>query len=428
MNPAAPVTATVLPLLPDVVIVLESTGSSTVRHPRIQTAILSRIAEREGMTSPDPFGDIPLFREIQRLLSSGGGPVNYEILGQIARSVAVESGFDPAPDPATSRSFAETVHSAETLLAGYTRLSLDEPNLTLTMTRTEWIETATKGWRWLLEPLAERFTGQMSEAGPEGSQGGIEAAMGQIAPLLMGMQGGALIGHLAREVLGRFDLPVTYDDDGKLFLVVANADLVAGEYGFDNETFYRWIALQETARAVVSAGAPWLTRYWRSLLLEVVESLEIDMADLERRMTELQAGGMEAMQEGFGPEGAVPVIPTERHRKALERTNAFLALFEGYAHHAVGQVSEQVIGDTTIIDEGMSRRDLSPSDGETMLASVLGLSLDRKLDAAGETFCAAVVQIEGIASLNRVWDAPDNLPVLAEIKDPFAWMERLGAS
>lgn len=428
MNPAAPVTATVLPLLPDVVIVLESTGSSTVRHPRIQTAILSGIAEREGMTSPDPFGDIPLFREIQRLLSSGGGPVNYEILGQIARSVAVESGFDPAPDPATSRSFAETVHSAETLLAGYTRLSLDEPNLTLTMTRTEWIETATKGWRWLLEPLAERFTGQMSEAGPEGSQGGIEAAMGQIAPLLMGMQGGALIGHLAREVLGRFDLPVTYDDDGKLFLVVANADLVAGEYGFDNETFYRWIALQETARAVVSAGAPWLTRYWRSLLLEVVESLEIDMADLERRMTELQAGGMEAMQEGFGPEGAVPVIPTERHRKALERTNAFLALFEGYAHHAVGQVSEQVIGDTTIIDEGMSRRDLSPSDGETMLASVLGLSLDRKLDAAGETFCAAVVQIEGIASLNRVWDAPDNLPVLAEIKDPFAWMERLGAS
>jgi uncharacterized protein (DUF2342 family) len=38
-----------------------------------------------------------------------------------------------------------------------------------------------------------------------------------------------------------------------------------------------------------------------------------------------------------------------------------------------------------------------------------------------------VVQIEGIASLNRVWAAADNLPSLAEIKDPFAWMERLGA-
>ena len=32
----------------------------------------------------DPFGDIPLFREIQRLLASGGGPVNLEIARQIA--------------------------------------------------------------------------------------------------------------------------------------------------------------------------------------------------------------------------------------------------------------------------------------------------------------------------------------------------------
>lgn len=378
------------------------------------------------MSSQDPFGDIPLFREIQRLLSSGGGPVNYEILGQVARSVAIESGFDPAPESQTTRIFAETVHAAEGLLAGYTRLPLDEPNLTLAMTRTEWIESATKGWRWLLEPLSERFMGQMSEAGPEDAQGGIEMAMGQIAPLLMGMQGGALIGHLGREVLGRFDLPVPYDDEGKLFLVVANADAVANEYGFDKDTLYRWIAVQEAARAVISASTPWLMRYWRGLLLEVVDSIEIDMGDLERRMTELQAGGMEAMQEGFGPDGALPVVPTERHQQALDRTNAFISLFEGYARHAVGQVAEQVIGDTTIIDEGMSRRALSPSDGEKMLASVLGLSLDRKLDVAGQTFCAAVVKLQGIAALNHVWAAADNLPTLAEIKDPFAWMERLG--
>ena len=376
-------------------------------------------------SSQDPFGDIPLFREIQRLLSSGGGPVNYEILGQVARSVALESGFDPAPDPATARAFAETVHSAETLLAGYTRLTLEEPNLTHAMTRTEWIETATKGWRWVLEPLAQRFTGQMSEAGPEGAQG-MEMAMGQVAPLLMGMQGGALIGHMAREVLGRFDLPVPYDDDGKLFLIPANADAVAGEYSFDKDTLYRWVAVQEAARAVIASSTPWLMRYWRSLLLEVIDSIEIDLADIERRMTDLQAGGMEALQEGFGPDGALPVVPTERHQNALDRTNAFIALFEGYARHAVGQVIEQVIGDTTIIDEGMSRRALSPSDGEKMLASVLGLSLDRKLDAAGETFCAAVVKLQGIAALNNVWAAADNLPSLAEIKDPFAWMERLG--
>jgi uncharacterized protein (DUF2342 family) len=36
-----------------------------------------------------------------------------------------------------------------------------------------------------------------------------------------------------------------------------------------------------------------------------------------------------------------------------------------------------------------------------------------------------VVKLRGIASLNRIWEAPDNLPTLDEIKDPFAWMERV---
>jgi uncharacterized protein (DUF2342 family) len=36
-----------------------------------------------------------------------------------------------------------------------------------------------------------------------------------------------------------------------------------------------------------------------------------------------------------------------------------------------------------------------------------------------------VVKLKGIAALNKVWDAPDNLPSLDEIRDPFAWMERV---
>ncbi len=377
------------------------------------------------MSGQEPFGDIPLFREIQRLLASGGGPINYEILGQVAASVAAEGNAEVATDQADTRALAETVHSAETLLAGYTRVTIDEPNQIRTLTRSGWIQTAIPGWKWLLEPLAARFTEQMSDMGPEQEQAGMQVAMGQIAPLLMGMQGGALVGHLAREVLGRYDLPLPYDDDGRLFVVASNAAQVAAEYSLDGSTLRRWLALQETARSVVSSAAPWSERYWRSLLIEVVESTEIDIGDLERRLTELQSGGIEAMQEGFGPDGSLPVVPTERHRLALDRINAFLTMFEGYARHAARQVADAVMGDVTIIEEAMSRRAASPSDGESMLASVLGLTVDRKLEAAGETFCAAAVKLKGIAFLNRVWEAPDNLPSLDEIKDPFAWMERL---
>jgi uncharacterized protein (DUF2342 family) len=60
-----------------------------------------------------------------------------------------------------------------------------------------------------------------------------------------------------------------------------------------------------------------------------------------------------------------------------------------------------------------------------MLSQILGVTFDRPLEAAGATFCAAIVKLHGIQALNRVWEAPDNLPGLEEIKDPFAWIERV---
>jgi uncharacterized protein (DUF2342 family) len=35
------------------------------------------------------------------------------------------------------------------------------------------------------------------------------------------------------------------------------------------------------------------------------------------------------------------------------------------------------------------------------------------------------VQLKGLPALNQMWAAPDNVPTLNEIKDPFAWMERV---
>jgi uncharacterized protein (DUF2342 family) len=124
-------------------------------------------------------------------------------------------------------------------------------------------------------------------------------------------------------------------------------------------------------------------------------------------------------------QGGLPIVPSDRHRRALDRLQAFVALFEGYAQHACDQVVEEVLEHRQRIDEVMARRSASPSDGEEMLSAMLGLAFDRTLERAGETFCAAVVSLQGLHVLNRVWDAPDNLPSLAEIRDPFAWIERV---
>jgi putative hydrolase len=201
---------------------------------------------------------------------------------------------------------------------------------------------------------------------------------------------------------------------------------VASEYGFDADRFRAWLAVRDVARHLVVTSVPWVGRYHKGLLLEVTDAIEVDVSDLERRLGELGSGGLEALGQGVGSGGMLPLVPTERHRRAVERLRAFLALFAGYAAHAAGAVAPEVVGDTARIDEGMARRRVSAGEAEALLAGVLGIAVDRTLEASGATFCTAVTKLKGPAALNRVWDAPDNLPSGEEIRDPFAWIERQG--
>ena len=374
----------------------------------------------------EPFGDIPLFREIQRLLAAGSGPINYEIARQVAGAVAAQGGGGRPPSPESSRALDAAVHRSETILSGYTRFPLEEPLQAKLVDRSWWISSTLETWKWLLEHLARRFLGEMGKMGPEEAGGNpLQSAMEQIAPLLLGIQVGTVMGNLAREQLGRYDLPIPRDDDGHLFVVGENVEALAGDYGVPADRVQQWIALNEVARGLVFRQVQWLNRYFKGLLTELVDSIEIDTAALERRLMDLQAGGMESLEQSMNVQEALPIVPSERHRRALGSIQALVALLEGYARHASSQVAGEIVEEPSKIDEIMIRRATTPTEGEQLLSGLLGLSFDRALEQSGATFCAAVVSLKGLPALNRVWDAPDNLPTLAEIKDPFQWIERV---
>jgi putative hydrolase len=373
-----------------------------------------------------PFGDIPLFREIQKLLSAGGGPVNLEIARQVANSVSVQGPtFRPAPDD--PRHFAEAVRRTEMLVAGFTRLQLDEPLGTTVMTRSDWAGKTLEAWGWLFSHQAGRFSQELSKLGGEQGAEGMQAALAQIGPLLMGLQVGTLVGQLSLDALARYDLPIPRDDDGTLFAVTPNVERICDDYDLDRADFYRWLAVHEISHHIVALTTPWLDRYHRSLLTEIVDSTEIDVGDLERRIIEMQSRGMDALQQEAGEQGMLPVVSTERHRKALDRLNALVAVRTGYADMASDAVGPSVIDDKSKVDEGMRRWRSAPSQGQALLASVAGITLDRSVEQTGRTFCNAIAELRGLPMLNRVWDAPDYLPSMEEIRDPFLWIERVEA-
>ncbi len=375
--------------------------------------------------SQNPFGDIPLFREIQRLLASGGGPINMEIARQVAAATSLQAGTEPAIGAESRGTFADAARASETLLAGYSRLSYSEPAMTIVLTRSEWITRTLEEWKWLLDKLAQRFTAQLGELGGEAPEEQMGQVVTQICPLLLGLQTGALIGSLAPEALSTYDPPIPRDGPAELFLVGSNVQAFAAAFDLDIASVTKWLALNDVARSLTERSVSWVDPYRRNLLISLVDAIDIDTGELERRLMELQSGGLEAFSGGSPFDRSLPFVESAAHLTALDRVRAFMALHEGYAAHIAAEVGTNLLDDVLRVEEGARRHNASPSDGKAMLTTFVGFSIDRDLETAGRTFCEAVVKLEGITALNRVWDAPDNLPTYDEIRDPFQWIDRV---
>ena len=375
---------------------------------------------------PEPFGDIPLFREIQRLLaSSGGGPINLEIAGQVAQTVATEGASEPPIGSSRQRMLADAVHSSETLMAGLTRLPLVEPISSEAVTRSQWASRTLVAWRWLLERLAARFVDELGNEGEDPSMQQMTMVMKQVGPLLMGLQSGTLVGHLAREVISGFDPSIPREGEDGIVLVFPNIEKIATDYELEMDAVVRWVAVHDVARHLVVQGVPWVGPYRRNLMTALVDAIEIDTGELQTRLMDLQARGMESLHEGTDIDASIPIVETPAHRQALDRVRAFVGLHEGYSARAAAAVGAEILADTRKIAEVIARQRATTTEAKDLLANVLGFSLDRDLVTTGTTFCAAVEKLEGLPALNRVWEAPDNLPTYAELKDPFPWIERV---
>ena len=97
--------------------------------------------------SGDPWNDVPLFREIQRVMQSSSGPVNWELARQVAIASATTEG-DPSPSAGDQRGFEDAVRLAEIQVAGFT--GLDAPGDVVevrAVRRAEWVQRNLDGLR-----------------------------------------------------------------------------------------------------------------------------------------------------------------------------------------------------------------------------------------------------------------------------------------
>jgi putative hydrolase len=377
----------------------------------------------------DIWNDVPLFREIQRVLLSSSGPVNWELARQVGIATASSSGEDPHPGAEDLRGLEEAVRLAELQVAGFTGLEppSDLPRVEA-VRRTQWVERNLEGLRAVMEPAAARLGEAVGRAQleliPEGSQGpGVEQLLTQLSPLLLGTQIGSVLGALGQQVLGQYDIAIPRAEGGALLFVVPNVAAFEKDWSLDRTEFRTWIAIHEVTHRFEFARTWALVRF-RELLDDFTATIRLDVEDLRERLSSLDPSNPEAMREVFEAGGGMfgPVLDDEQRLK-LGRIQAFMASAEGYGDHVMHALGARMLPSYSRIEEAM-RRYRESEQVDPVLERLLGIEVKREQYRLGRAFCDAVAEATDEETLGRMWDSPDALPSLPELEEPRLWLAR----
>lgn len=380
----------------------------------------------------DVLGDVPLLREIQRVLLSSTGPVNWEMARQIGIAMASWGQEDPTPTEDDRRLLSDTVRAAELAVADFTSLPAPTDLAEVkAFRRGQWVEANAQGLRDLLEPLAAKVGKAVGEAQEElsipaeaqGSANLMEVVMRQMMPLLLGAQVGAVLGYLGQRVLGQYDLAVPRPG-GSLYFVIPNIARFEREWSLQPVDFRGWVALHEVTHRFEFAR-PWVHDHFLSLVRDLVDHAELDLSALEQRLEGLDLANPDALQEAFqGVGNFLGHTSDPEQRLRIARVQAFMAAAEGYGDHVMEALGRRMLSTYAQIEEAL-RRYREDRHGDQALERLLGLEMKREQYRLGREFCAKVAELTDEATLARVWESPDALPSMPELEEPSLWLARM---
>lgn len=377
---------------------------------------------------PDPFGGIPLFGDLARMLSTQG-PVNWEVARQMARWLSTGGQVEPNVDPLVRVRYEELYRIAEMHVAEVTGLQLAPgASRVRVATRSQWASSTLSEWQPLLEGLATSLAPPPTPvdeklAGTPGADELMQGLAQSLAPLLLGMQSGSMVGHLAQQAFGMYDLPVPRRS-AELLVVAANVDEFAEEWSLEQDDARLYIAVTELTQHTVMSREPVRARF-DELVNAYVAGFEPDPSTLEDRLAGVDPGDMEALQNALGdPEALLGAMQTPAQRVVAERLAAAVAALIGYVDHLTSKVGARLVGNPALLSEALRRRRVARGQGERFVERLFGLEVNQAQIDRGAAFVNGVIERAGDEALAGLWTGSGSLPTPAEIGAPGLWLER----
>jgi coenzyme F420 biosynthesis associated uncharacterized protein len=377
---------------------------------------------------PDALRDAPLFRELQRVMASSSGPINWELARQVGVATALEEGLDPEPTDEDRRMLDEAVRVAELQVAGFTGLELPGDIVHVqAVRRAEWVGASATSLRSLLEPAAQRMGEALETAMREqmpDDVGPMAGMFAQLGPLLQGTQVGQVLGFLATRVLGQYDVAVPRQA-GALLFVISNIARFEHDWSLDPTEFRTSVAIHEVTHRLEFAR-PWTSTHFVSLVDDFLSTLTVDVGAIQERLSSLDPTDTEAVERALGGEGGDALfgaVLDDEQRLKLGRIQAFMAAAEGYADHVMHALGARLLATHAMIEEAMHRH-REDETTDPVFERLLGIDMKREQYVAGRRFCDLVVDLTDEATLARMWGSAEALPSLPEIEEPRLWLAR----
>ena len=331
-----------------------------------------------------------------------------------ARTIAVTLASRTERAPAGDFDYPAAVEETLIPLSNFAGIELpsgtDASRRLVVAGRAEWIDFNIEGFGALMEPVLKRAT--------EGASNVTWALGGATLTAQMGL----LLGFLSSRVLGQYDTgPLLSKGEtegpGKVFFLDGNIAAAAGRIGVPLDGLRLWIVLHEMTHALQFEGYPWLRGHLGGLLESLVGPLseKLGVRETVRRLSANLKTGARSMELVMSPE----------QRESFDRMQAAMSVIEGYSDFVMHNVGKSLVPHFEHLKDRMARSRAHRPPLETAVFRLTGMDVKLEQYRLGERFADAVARRQGMGGLNRVWEGPENLPTLAEVRDPGLWMARM---
>jgi len=359
------------------------------------------------------------------------GPLNWDIATQFASLGALGDTPDPQPDPSVRFAYGDLARVADMHVRDVSGLDTNVGGRVteiLTTTRSAWARRTLLDFRPLFTDLATSLSQRDTDTDDDPMTAMMASLSGLMAPAMVGMTVGGMVGALAQRAFGQYDFPLPRADTSELLLVPSTIEQFAADWTLSVDDVRMWVLVHElTSHAVLNTAA--VHDGITALVRRHVSLFKPDSRAVMDALSGVDATSSDAMehiQKVFSdPTLILGAVRSNAQEELAPLLDAHVSAVLSYIDHIVDEATQRVLGTGHTVAEAIRRRRLDAGKDTVFVERLLGLHLTRQQLDRGTDFIRGVIERAGAHAPAQMIENVGNLPTPSELEAPGLWLARL---